>query len=101
FVWGNDLLSYDVPLARDWQVGPVRGGPQQLTNALISAVVMAALFLFLRFTRAGKMMRAVADNPALADLKGIDPNLVARLATGAGMGLGAIGRILVGCAPRR
>ena len=96
FVWGNDLRSYDVPLARDWQIGPVRLGPQQAENALWSLLAMAALFLFLRFTRTGKMMRAVADNPALADLKGIDPNLVARLATAAGMGLAGFGGMLVG-----
>ncbi|MBV8914063.1 MAG: branched-chain amino acid ABC transporter permease [Acetobacteraceae bacterium] len=96
FVWGNDLLSYDTPLLRDWQLGPVRVGPQQAINAGWSLLVMAALFLFLRFTRAGKMMRAVADNPALADLKGIDPNLVARLATGAGMALAGFGGMLLG-----
>ena len=96
FAWGNDLLAYDTPLARDWEVGPVRVGPQQAENALWSLLIMAALFLFLRFTRTGKMMRAVADNPALADLKGIDPNLVARLATVAGMGLAGFGGMLIG-----
>ena len=30
------------------------------------------MFAFLAFTRTGKAMRAVADNPALADIKGID-----------------------------
>ena len=35
-------------------------------------ILMAALFLFLAFTRTGKAMRAVADNPTLASVKGID-----------------------------
>ena len=39
---------------------------------LISAVAVAALFAFLHFTRIGKAMRAVADNPTLAAIKGID-----------------------------
>ena len=41
-------------------------------------------------------MRAVADNPMLADCKGIDPDRMARLAIGIGMGLAGIGGMLVG-----
>lgn len=96
FVWGNDLLSYDTPILRDWQLGAYRLGPQQVFNAAVAVVIMAALFAALKFTRVGKMMRAVADNPALADLKGIDPRLVARLATAAGMGLAGLGGMLTG-----
>lgn len=96
FVWGNDLLSYDLPLARDWEWAGLRLGPQQALDAAIAVAVMAALFAALRFSRVGKMMRAVADNPALADLKGIDPALTARLATAAGMALAGLGGMLLG-----
>ena len=96
FVWGNDLAAYDTPILRDWQWGAWRVGPQQLANAAAALLVMAALFAALRYTRAGKMMRAVADNPALADLKGIDPRLVARLATATGMALAGLGGMLTG-----
>ena len=48
---------------------------------------MAAVFLFLAFTRAGKAMLAVADNPTLAAIKGIDANVVARCVSFVGMGL--------------
>lgn len=96
FVWGNDLQAYDLPLARDWTFAGLRLGPQQALDAGVAVVVMAALFAVLRFSRVGKMMRAVADNPALADLKGIDPVLVGRLATAAGMGLAGLGGMLVG-----
>ena len=57
---------------------------------------MALLFLFLTLTMTGKAMRAVADNPMLADIKGIDPDRMARLAIGIGMGLAGIGGMLVG-----
>ena len=57
---------------------------------------MALLFLFLWLTTTGKAMRAVADNPMLADTKGIDPDRMARLAIGIGMGLAGIGGMLVG-----
>lgn len=96
FAFGNDLMGYDLPVLRDWRVGGLRIGPQQAYNALAAAAAMAALFLFLAFTRTGKMMRAVADNPTLASLKGIDAVTVARLANFAGMGLAGFGGMLLG-----
>ena len=96
FAFGNDLMGYDLPVLRDWRAGGLRIGPQQVYNALAAAAAMAALFLFLAFTRTGKMMRAVADNPTLASLKGIDAVTVARLANFAGMGLAGFGGMLLG-----
>ena len=57
---------------------------------------MAAVFLFLAFTRTGKAMRAVADNPMLASVKGIDADRVARLTNFVAMGLAGVGGVLVG-----
>jgi branched-chain amino acid transport system permease protein len=96
FVFGNDLRGYDLPLFRDWHVGPINIGPQQVENTACAVVAMAILFLFLGFTRTGKMMRAVADNPALANLKGINAATVARLANFIGMGLAGFGGMLIG-----
>lgn len=96
FVFGNDLRGYDLPLQRDWQWGPVRIGPQQLENLAIAAVAMAVVFLFLAFTRMGKAMRAVADDPTLASLKGIDADRVARLTNFGAMGLAGVGGMLLG-----
>ena len=96
FAFGNDLRGYDLPVLRDWRGLGLRVGPQQVYNALAAAAAMAALFAFLGFTRTGKMMRAVADNPTLASLKGIDALTVARLANFAGMGLAGFGGMLIG-----
>ena len=96
FGFGNDLRGYDLPLVRDWRFQGIRVGPQQVQNAVLAVSVMAAVFLGLRFTRIGKAMRAVADNPGLADLKGIDAVLVGRLTAFAGMGLVGIGGMLFG-----
>lgn len=94
--FGNDLRGYDLPLARDIVVSGIHIGPQQLENLAISVVVMAAVFSFLLFTRMGKAMRAVADNPKLADIKGIDSKVVARIASFMGMGLAGLGGMLIG-----
>jgi branched-chain amino acid transport system permease protein len=96
FIFGNDLRGYDLPLFRDWHAGPISLGPQQLENAGCAVVAMVILFLFLGFTRTGKMMRAVADNPSLANLKGINAATVARLANFIGMGLAGFGGMLIG-----
>ena len=95
FIWGNELRGFELPILRDWTIGTLRIGPQQVENFAIAVVVMAALFLFLLFARTGKAMRAVADNPALADIKGIDPNAVARLVNFIGMGLAGVGGMLL------
>lgn len=96
FVFGNDLRGFDLPIMRDWRVGALRIGPQQLENLGMAVVAMGALFLFLAFTRTGKAMRAVADNPTLADVKGIDPERMARLVNFIGMGLAGVGGVLLG-----
>ena len=96
FIFGNDLRGYDVPLRRDWHVAGVRIGPQQVQNFAVALVAMAAVFLFLAFTRLGKAMRAVADNPVLAGIKGINADTVARLVNFVGMGLAGIGGMLLG-----
>ncbi len=96
FCFGNDQRGYDLPVLRDWRIGDLRLGPEQVEAAAAAALAMAVLFLFLAFTRTGKMMRAVADNPTLAGLKGIDANKVARLANFVGMGLAGFGGMLIG-----
>jgi len=96
FIFGNDLRGYDVPLRRDWHVAGVRIGPQQVQNFVVALVAMAAVFLFLAFTRLGKAMRAVADNPVLASIKGINADTVGRLVNFVGMGLAGTGGMLLG-----
>ena len=95
FGFGSDLNSYDLPIARDLVIGDIHVGPQQINNlgvALVLAIVLAAFF---SATRLGKAMRAVADNPDLARLKGIDPQRLSNLATFIGMGLAGIGGALL------
>jgi branched-chain amino acid transport system permease protein len=95
-IFGNDLREYDLPISRDWRMGGLHFGPQQLKNMAIAVVVMAVVFAFLSFTRAGKAMRAVADNPLLARIKGVDAIRVARIVSFVGMGLAGVGGMLIG-----
>lgn len=95
-IFGGAPRNYAIALRRDWIFGTLQVGPQQVENAVIAIVAMVALFLFLALTTTGKAMRAVADNPTLADSKGIDPDRMSRIAVGVGMGLAGIGGMLVG-----
>src|SRR3954467_3063931 len=96
FFFGGSPRDYAIQLRRDWVIGAFKIGPQQVENVIIALVAMAMLFVFLMMTTTGKAMRAVADNPVLADSKGINPDAIARLAVGIGMGLAGVGGMLVG-----
>lgn len=95
-LFGNDLRGYDRPIARDMRIGDIRFNPQQLETMAIALAIMLAVFAALAFTRIGKAMRASADNPELAALKGIRPQRVAMMASFVGMGLVGMGGMLLG-----
>jgi branched-chain amino acid transport system permease protein len=96
FIFANQMRGYNLPLKRDWVFEGLRVGPQQVENLVVAAIVMLLLSVFLLTTRAGKAMRAVADNPQLASIKGIDVDSVARAVSFVAMGLAGIGGMLIG-----
>lgn len=72
FIWGNELRSYNLPVQRSMVWGGIRIGKEQLVILFVSLIFMALVQLLLKYSRLGKAMRAVADNPVLASVKGID-----------------------------
>lgn len=96
FAFGNDLRGFDLPIRPDLVLGGIFVGLQQIWNLVLAAVVVGAVFGFLMFTRFGRAMRAVADNPDLARLKGIDPARIAAIAVLLGAGLAGAGGVLLG-----
>jgi branched-chain amino acid transport system permease protein len=96
FAFGNQMRGYNLPLRRDWVISGLHISPQQVENLMVAVIVMAMLFAFLALTRTGKAMRAVADNPMLAAIKGINADMVARIVSFVGMGLAGIGGMLIG-----
>lgn len=95
FAFGNDLNSYDFGIARDIRLWGLHFGPQQLRNLAIALVVAGILAAFFTYTRIGKAMRGVADNPDLARLKGISAMKLSVVATALGMGLAGVGGALL------
>ena len=71
-IWGPSIHVYEqgikLPI-RFWGLGIK---PDQLYILGGSVALVAALHLFLKYTRIGKAMRALSDNSALAQASGID-----------------------------
>lgn len=95
FFFSNNLRGFDLPIERDVVALGVRFGPQQLRNLLVALGIMTALWLILKFTRFGRAMRATADNPDLARLKGVEPVRIADITIAMGMGLCGLGGALL------
>jgi len=69
--------------------------PIQITTICVSAALVTLLLVLLRKTRLGRAMRAVANDPELALISGIDSDRVILWAFGAGSALGGVAGILV------
>lgn len=77
-------------------LGPLQVGAIQLVIVGITFVVMAALFLVIRRTRAGMATRALAENPDAAALMGVNVGLVMAAVSFVSAGLSAVAGILIG-----
>lgn len=77
-------------------VGPIAIAPKDIVSILVSLAVLAAVGIALQRTKAGKAMRAVADNPDLASSSGIDVERVILLVWAFGAALAALGGVLLG-----
>lgn len=96
FFFGNGLQAYNLPVLPDMRVADLRFSGQQAQSFGVAIALMVVLYLVLKFTLVGRAMRAVADNHALAYLKGINPEKIGRIAVFAGVGLVGLGGMLIG-----
>jgi neutral amino acid transport system permease protein len=83
-------------LQRAIDIGPIAIAPKDLWVIALSLAVLAAVGLSLQLTRIGKAMRAVADNPDLAESSGIDVDRVILTVWVAGGALAALGGVFFG-----
>ena len=81
FMWGNDYRSYDVPVTRALVWHGLRVGREQLAILGVAVLLMLLVQAFLDRTRLGIAMRASADNPLLARIKGLPTERIVGLAT--------------------
>src|SRR5207244_7437644 len=96
FVWGNDFRSYDVPVTRGMSLAGLRVGREQLLILGVAVVLMALAQAFLLKSRLGIAMRATADNPLLAAVKGVPTERVIAAATFGGGALAGGAGVFLG-----
>lgn len=89
-VWGPNQQIVPPPVSVVWHVGGATVPMSRVVIVAGSVLVLGALSLFLYRTRAGKALRATAQNRDAAELVGIPVARVNNLAFAAGAGLAAL-----------
>jgi len=79
--YSADVRGFDIPLQRPWTIWGARITPEQVEIIVWSLVIGVMLHLLLAHTRIGRAMRAVADNPMLAAIRGVDAARVTAFTT--------------------
>jgi branched-subunit amino acid ABC-type transport system permease component len=77
-IFGNSARSFDLEIVGGYTVWGIRVNPEQAYTATTALIAMVAVYFLLEHTPLGRSMRAVADNPMLAAIRGIDRESVIR-----------------------
>jgi branched-chain amino acid transport system permease protein len=96
FGYGNTARSFAIELARPFRFFDVRMNHEQMITFAISTAAMIAMWLLLTRSPVGRAMRAVADNPQLALVRGIDAERIIRWTWFITGMLLAVGGVLIG-----
>ena len=96
FIWGGDIRYYRIPVYRDMNILGIHVGREQSVILLASCFFMLLVHGLLKKTRLGKAMRALADNPLLAEIKGIDRERMVILISGVGGALAGASGVFLG-----
>jgi branched-chain amino acid transport system permease protein len=100
-LFGGSTKPYrQYALQETWDLGPLTIAPRDLWIIGVGAVVMVGVAFLLQRTRLGTAMRAVADNPDLAEASGIDTGRVVLFTWIAGASLAALGGVMLGLSER-
>lgn len=75
-VWGPDNVVYWSAIQLPWRFWGLRIRPDHVTILASTIGLVVLLHLFLRYTRMGKAMRAMSDDPDLARVTGINTEAV-------------------------
>ena len=79
FAFGNATRSLDVVVTRPLRWAGLRITHEQIVTAVVVVGCLLLLQMVLRATRLGRAMRAVADNPSLAAVRGIEREAIIRV----------------------
>lgn len=95
-IWGGDIEQYP-RLSKPFFILPmdIRIPPDAIFITIVALLLTLSLHLFLTRTKMGKAMRATSDNMELAQVTGINTDLVIRWTWIIAVGLSAIAGVLL------
>jgi branched-subunit amino acid ABC-type transport system permease component len=96
FLAGNTPVGYAVDVARPLRWAGLRVNHEQLLGAAVSLASLLLIGLIFGYTRLGRAMRAVADNPSLAATRGVSRQRVVSITWLLSGALAAIAGTLIG-----
>lgn len=99
-IWGVGNRSYAMriraPHILDLGLFEIRITTIQIVTVIVAVVLVTLLHFFLKYTKTGKAMRAMADNMDLARVTGINTERMIRWTWAIGAGLAAISGVFMG-----
>lgn len=100
-LWGHESRFYTRELQMGLELLPgVRMLPDQIFILALALVIVAGLHVFLRYSRMGIAMRAMAESPALAQVCGIEVDAVIRWTWILSGALAALAGVFAGLTPQ-
>lgn len=96
FIGGANKTYRDYVIQDGLNLGPISLAPRDVYSMAIALIILILVGLFVIYSRIGKAMRAVSDNPSLAAASGIDVDRVILFVWVMGGGLAALSGILLG-----
>lgn len=94
--WGPDDVSIPSPYPEAIEVLGINLSMERLAAVVIAAILITGLHLFLQFSRSGRAMRAVSQDPEAASLQGVPIERIESLSFGLGCALAAAAGGLIG-----
>jgi len=96
-IWGRSPLPFPQLLSGDpIHIGGALISPTQVLLLVLAALAMFALVFLVERTRLGRAMRAVAENPRVAGLMGVNSDRVIVATFAIGAGLAAVAGVMWG-----
>jgi branched-subunit amino acid ABC-type transport system permease component len=96
FAFGNSTRSFDTPVVRPLRWAGLHVSHEQILTAVLVLACLLVFQVLLRATRLGRAMRAVAEDPALAAVRGIEAIRIGRITWALSGALAALAGVLGG-----
>ena len=95
-IWGADAEPFSIDLGMPLQIADIFIPQSYLLTAVVSFALMGLLHFFLKYTKIGLAVRAVAQNKDIAYLMGINVPVFISLIFGLACALAAAAGVLIG-----